>query len=174
MLYGVLAEFDGPTTLVEAANHARTAGYRRMDAYSPYPVEGLIEALGQRPTALPYLVFAGGLIGAVGGFFMQYYAMAYSYPLNIGGRPYFSWPSFIPITFELMVLMAAGTAVLGMLALNGLPTPHHPLFNVPRFDHASRDGFFLCIEATDQQFDLERVRQFLTGLNPREVTDVYR
>jgi hypothetical protein len=173
-IYGLVAEFDNPTDLVEAARHARAAGYSRMDGYSPFPVEELNEALGGHPTRLPYLVFLGGLVGAVGGFFMQYYALAYEYPLNIGGRPYFSWPSFIPITFELMVLCAALTAVLGMLALNGLPMPYHPLFNVDRFVHASRDGFFLCIEAADPQFDLEQTGQFLANLQPRHVTEVPR
>ncbi len=173
-VYGLLAEFAEPATLVEAARQTRDAGYRHVDAYTPYPVEGLVDALGVPATRLPYLVFLGGALGAVGGFFMQYFALAYDYPLNIGGRPYFSWPSFIPITFELMVLLAALTAVLGMLALNRLPTPHHPLFNVARFDHASRDRFFLCIEAADPLFDLEQTRQFLAGLRPYEVSEVYR
>jgi hypothetical protein len=171
MLYGLLAEFDGPTELVAAIHRAREAGYRRMEAYTPFPVEEVVEALHQAPSKLPLLVFLGGLAGGVGGFVMQWYA-AGSYPIIVSGKPWFSWPMFIPITFELTILCAALTAVLGMLALNGLPMPYHPLFNVERFALASRDRFFLCIRAVDAKFNLDQTRRFLEGLQPREVTEV--
>ena len=170
--YGLLAEFDGPAALVHAAGCARQAGYRRLDAFSPFPVEGLSEALEFRRTRMPLVMFLGGLLGAVGGFFMQYYCMALSYPINIGGRPLNSWPSWIPVTFELTVLISALTGVFGLLGLCGLPQPYHPLFNVPRFARATLDRFFLCIEAADPQFDAQATRQFLEGLQPREVTEV--
>jgi hypothetical protein len=172
VLYGLVAEFDSPTALVAAARAAHEKGYRQMDGYTPFPVEDLADALGFHRTRLPLVVLLGGITGCVGGFFMQYWIAAIDYPLNIGGRPLNSWPMFIPITFELTILLASLTAVLGMLAMNGLPMPYHPLFNVPRFALASRDRFFLCIEARDPQFDAEGTRQFLASLNPREVTEV--
>jgi hypothetical protein len=171
-IYGLLAEFDSPTALLAAVRRARAEGYRKMDAYTPVPVEDLAEELGFHGTRLPWVIFAGGLIGCVGGFLMQYYAAAVSYPLNIGGRPFNSWPAFIPITFELTVLVGGITAVLAMLGMNGLPQPYHPLFNVPGFALASRDRFFLCVEATDPRFDREGTRRFLEGLMPREVAEV--
>ena len=170
--YGLLAEFDDPTSLVAAASSARTAGYRRMDAYSPFPIEELHEALGSHRTRLPLIVLIGGLIGCIGGYALQYWASAVAYPLNVAGKPLHSWPAFIPVTFECTILGAALSAVLGMLALNGLPMPYHPVFNVPRFALASRNQFFLCIEARDPKFDLEETRRFLETLNPREVTAV--
>ena len=171
-IYGLLAEFSDPTELVVAARRAHEAGYRQMDAYSPFPVEGLAEALGFHRTRVPLIVFIGGLVGCIGGYFLQYYVAAIHYPLNIGGRPLNSWPSFIPITFELTVLIAALSAVLGLLALNGLPMPYHPLFNAPRFARATQDRFFLSIEATDAQFDREQTRRFMERLVPREISEV--
>jgi hypothetical protein len=167
-----MAEFDDPKQLVLAAENAHKAGYRRMDAYSPMPIEELHDALGSPHSRLPLIVLLGGLIGCVGGFLIQYWTMAVAYPLNVGGRPFNSWPAFIPVTFECTILGAALSAVFGMLALNGLPMPYHPVFNVPRFALASRNRFFLCIEARDRQFDLESTREFLKSLNPREVSDV--
>ena len=165
-LYGIMAEFADPTALIQAARSARAAGYTRMDAYTPYPIEELTEAIGFTKTRLPLVVLIGGLIGCVGGYFMQYWYMGIYYPLNIGGKPLNSWPMFIPVTFELTVLCAALAAVFGMLALNGLPQPYHPLFHMPRFALASRDRFFLCIEATDPRFDPQATRDFLAGLHP--------
>jgi len=171
-IYGLLAEFTTPVDLIRAARAAREEGYVRMDAYSPYPSEELVEALGVRPSRLPVLVLLGGLVGCIGGYFMQYYAAAVSYPLNVGGKPLNSWPMFVPVTFELTILSAALTAVLGMLALNGLPRPHHPLFNVPTFDRATQDRFFLCIESRDPRFDLKQTRAFLARQNPTSLEEV--
>src|SRR5437868_2392493 len=172
VIYGLMAEFETPTALVEAAERARHEGYRCMDAYSPFPIEELHEALGGHHTRLPLIVLIGSLTGCLGGYALQYWAAAITYPLNIGGKPLHSWPAFIPVTFECTILVAALSAVLGMLALNGLPMPYHPVFNVPRFALASRNRFFLCIEASDQKFDLESTRRFLETLNPRDVTTV--
>jgi len=169
-IHGLLAEFDEPRALIAAAVRARAEGYRRMDAYTPFPVEGLAEALGFRKNRLPLLVLAGGIVGAAGGYFLQYWGNAVDYPLNVGGRPLNSWPAFMVPAFETTILCAALAAVLGMLALNGLPKPYHPVFNVPSFALASRDRFFLAIEADDPAFDLERTRAFLESLGPREVS----
>ena len=171
-VYGVMAEFDSPEDLLAAAHRAHREGYRQMDAYSPFPIHGLAEAIGFRRTWLPLLVLIGGVVGAVAGFGTQYYAAVIDYPINVGGRPLNSWPAFIPVTFEVTILFAALTAVLGMLALNGLPMPYHPVFNAPRFALASHDRFFLCIEAADPRFDRQGTRRFLESLNAREVTDV--
>jgi hypothetical protein len=171
-IYGLMAEFDDPTTLVAAAAQARREGYQSMDAYSPYPIEELHEALGAHHTRLPLIVLIGGLCGCIGGYALQVWVSAVAYPINVGGRPYHSWPAFIPITFECTILAAALSAVLGMLALNHLPMPYHPVFNVPRFALASRNRFFLCIESKDPKFDLDGTRRFLETLNPREVSTV--
>ncbi len=171
-MYGLMAEFDTANQVVRAAHRSREDGYTRMDAYSPLPVEGLSEALGFRPTRLPLAVLIGGLLGGAGGYFMQYYAAVIGYPLNIGGRPLHSWPSFIPITFELTVLVGGLTALIAMLILNRLPEPYHPVFNVPRFEHASSDKFFLCIQSDDPHFDRVRTETFLKGLGAREVSVV--
>jgi hypothetical protein len=171
-IHGLMAEFDDANALVLAAASAHDAGYRRMDAYSPFPIEELHDALGSHPSRLPLIVLIGGLVGCVAGFLLQYWASAIAYPINVGGRPFNSWPAFIPVTFECTILGAALSAVLGMLALNGLPMPYHPVFNVPRFALASRNRFFLCIEARDAKFELEATRQFLETLNPREVSTV--
>ncbi len=171
-VYGLMAEFDDPTAIVEAANRVREEGYRKVDAYSPYPIEALTEAIGFRRTRLPLIVLIGGIIGCLAGYLMQYYTHVIDYPLNVGGRPYHSWPAFIPITFETTVLAAALAAVFGMLALNGLPEPYHPVFNTPNFALASRDRFFLVIEATDPKFDLAGTRSFMQSLGAREVVDV--
>jgi hypothetical protein len=172
LLYGMMAEFSDPTELVAAIKQARVEGYRRMDAYTPYPIEEVSEALELHRSRLPFLVLIGGLLGLCGGYALQYWTAAVDYPLNVGGRPTHSLISFLPVTFESTVLVAALFAVLGMLALNGLPTPYHPVFNVPRFALASRDRFFLCIEATDPLFDRDGTRRFLERLVPRSVSEV--
>lgn len=171
-IYGLLAAFETPEELLAAARRAREEGYEQMEAYAPFPVEGLAEAMGFRRTRVPLVVLVGGIVGGLGGFFLQYWINVIHYPLNVGGRPLYSWPAFIPVTFELTILIAALAAVLGMLALNGLPMPYHPLFNVPQFEGVTRDCFFLCIEATDPKFDRAETRQFLETLTKQEVIDV--
>jgi hypothetical protein len=171
-LYGLLAEFDGPDSLRQAARRATEAGYTRKDAYTPFPVDGLAEALGFHSRKLPLLVLLGGLAGGIGGYLLQYFASVVYYPMNVGGRPANAWPAFVPVTFELTVLGGAVAAILGMLALNRLPMPYHPLFNVERFELASGSHFFLCIEAGDPLFDREGTRRFLESLNAAEVVEV--
>ena len=171
-LYGLMAEFDNPTDLVAAARRTYEEGYRKINGYSPYPIEELSEAIGFHRTGLPLIVLIGGIIGFLGGYFMQYYLEAIAYPINVGGRPYHSWPSFIPITFETTVLCASLAAVFGMLALNNLPQPYHPVFNVPSFALATNDKFFLAIEAKDPKFDYEVTKRFIESLGAREVFDV--
>jgi len=171
-LYGLMAEFDNPTALVEATTRARLHGYRAMDAFTPIPIHELDEALGLRRTRLPRLVLLGGILGGTAGFSLEYWASTIAYPMNIGARPFNSWPQFIPVTFETTVLGAALTCFIGMWALNKLPMPYHPVFNVPAFDRASRDRFFLCIEATDPRFDAQSTRAFLESLHPVGVSDV--
>jgi hypothetical protein len=171
-LYGLMAEFDTPAALVAAANQARLEGYKKMDAYSPIPIEALVPALGLRRTKLPVLVLAGGILGGLGGYGLEYWSQAIAYPMNIGGRPYHSWPHFIPVTFETTVLGAALACFVAMWVLNGLPMPYHPVFNVPAFLRASRDRFFLCIEATDPKFDRHMTWKFLESLHPLGVSEV--
>lgn len=170
--FGILAEFVEPDQLVEATARIYEAGYRQFEAYAPMPVEGLPEAVGFPRSNMPLVVLIGGIVGCVVGFGMQYYLSVIEYPLNIGGRPLNSWPSFIPVTFELTVLFAALAAVLGMLAMNGLPRPHHPLFGVPQFDRASQDRFFVCIRRGDPLFHEQSTREFLQRLGAKEVIDV--
>jgi hypothetical protein len=172
LVHGLLAEFDDPTSLVTATERAHHEGYRCMDAYSPYPIEELHHALGAPKSKLPLIVLIGGICGGLGGYALEYWVSAVTYPLNIGGKPFVSWPAFIPVTFECTILAAALSCVFGMLALNGLPMPYHPVFNVPRFALASRNRFFLCIESVDPKFDLDRTREFLETLDPREVSTV--
>ncbi len=171
-LYGLMAEFERPEGLVRAARAAHEQGFRRLDAYSPYPIEELFEALHIHKTGMPVIMLIGGIVGCIAGFALQYYCNVYDYPINVGGRPLNSWPSWIPIMFELTVLTSALSGIFGLLGLCGLPMPYHPVFNVPAFVRASRDRFFLCIEARDPKFELAATKQFLAGLGPREVTEV--
>ncbi|CAN5858933.1 DUF3341 domain-containing protein [soil metagenome] len=173
-IYGYLAGFRTAEELISAVHRARTEGYRRMEAHSPFPVEGLAEALGFRKNRLPMIVFIGGVLGALGGYFLQYYTAVHVYPLNVGGRPLHSWPAFIPVTFECTILGAALSAVLGMLWLNGLPMPYHPLFAVPEFERASRDRFFLFIRHDDPLFKDDETRRFFETMAPETLSEVYR
>ncbi len=170
--YGLMAEFLHPEEVVAAAYRTRREGYCRLDAYTPFPVEGLSEALELPRNPIPLIVLIGGIVGGLGGYFMQWFAMAVHYPLNVGGRPLNSWPAFIPITFELTVLIASLSALIGMFALNRLPEPYHPVFNAPNFARATQDRFFLCIQSTDPKFDLTRTKSFLESLAPQTITEV--
>ncbi len=171
-IYGILAEFDTPTQMVDAARKIRDAGYIKTDGFSPFPIHEIDEALGVRRSILPFLVLGGGVAGLLTALGLTYYVHVIEYPLVVGGRPLFSLPAFIPPMFELTILFAAFTAVFGMLFLNGLPQPYHPVFNVPRFALATREKFFLLIEAKDAKFDYEETRRFMESLNPQEVFDV--
>jgi hypothetical protein len=172
-LYGVMAEFEDPTSLVAATRRTYDEGYRSFDAYSPFPIHETFHAMHVEDRRVPLFVLLGGIAGMLTGLGLQAWVSAVAYPLNIGGRPYLSWPMFIPVTFELTILFAAFAAVFGMFGLNGLPMPYHPVFNVERFAaHASQDRFFLAIEAKDPKFDPERTRAFLKGLGATEVNDV--
>jgi hypothetical protein len=171
-IYGVIAEFADAQSLLDAAHATRAAGYKDVDAYSPFPIHGLAEASGFHRSGLSAVVLTMGVMGGLGGFAMCWFANVVQYPLNIGGKPFNSWPAWIPITFECTILLAAFGAVFGMLALNGLPMPYHPVFNVKRFDQASRDRFFLVVQSRDPKFDVDRVYEFLDTLKPREVLDV--
>lgn len=168
-IHGLLVEFDSPEPLVDAVRLVRAEGYRHVDAYTPFPVEELERALELPRTGLPWIMLIGGLSGTAAGFGLQYYVSVIAYPLNVGGRPLNSWPAFIPVTFEMTILAAAVTGVLAMLALNGLPMPYHPVFNVDRFAMASRTSFFLSVEARDPLFDPERTRDWLESITSREV-----
>ena len=171
-IYGLMAEFASPEELLAATRGAYEHGYRMMEAYTPFPIEGLAGALGYERNRVAGVVLTGGIVGGFLGFFMQWYSAVIDYPINVGGRPLNSWPAFIPITFEMTVLGAALAAVVGMLAMNGLPRPHHPVFNVPGFVLASNDRFFLSIQARDPQFDLEAARHILVEFRPREISVV--
>jgi len=171
-IYGLMAEFHSAEEVIAAANRVREEGYRRVDAYTPYPIEELAEALGHHRSKLPPIVLTGGLLGGLGGYFLQYWVAVLHYPLNVGGRPLHSWPAFIVPTFECTILAAALSAVLGMFFLNGLPHPYHPVFNVPRFALASRDRYFLVIEARDPKFDRQATERLLADLNASEVSEV--
>jgi hypothetical protein len=171
-IHGILAEFDTPTELVDAARQVRDAGYTKTDAFSPFPLHEIDEALGIKRTILPYLVFGGAITGLLTGIALQVFVHYIDYPMNIGGRPYISIPSFVPPSYELTILFAGFTAVFGMLFLNGLPRPYHPVFNVERFALATREKFFLIIEAEDPKFDYEETRNFMGTLNAQEVFDV--
>ena len=170
--YGLLAEFDTPTALVAAAKRAYEAGYRKMDTFSPYPVEEAWEAIGHHDRRLSLIVLGGGITGLLTGVGLQEWVHQVAYPINIAGKPLNSWPQFIPVIFELTILFAALSAVIGMIVLNGLPQPYHPVFNVPRFEHASRDKFFLLVESEDPKFDRQGTADFLKGLNASEVSEV--
>jgi hypothetical protein len=173
-IHGLMAEYTTPEELLEAAKRAYAEGYRKLDAYSPMPVDGLAEAIGFTKNRLPLIVLCGGLLGAATAYVMMYFSAVYHYPINVGGRGLHSWPAFVPITFELTILFGSFAAVLGMLGLNGLPMPYHPVFNVPQFALASRNRFFLCIEAVDPKFDFEATRRFLESQGPKSVAVVER
>lgn len=170
--YGLLAEFADASTLIAAAESLRDEGYERMDAFTPFPVDGLAEALGFRRTRLPLVVLTGGILGGCCGFLLQWWISVVAYPLNIGGRPLNSWPAFVPVTFELTILGGALFAVFGMLGLNGLPRPHHPLFGAEGFERATLHGYFLCVEARDSLFDAEQTQRRLEELNATKVSHV--
>jgi hypothetical protein len=171
-VYGLMAEFPSADALIAAAHQVHAAGFQKVDAYTPYPIEAVSEALALPPSKVPILVLIGGLLGGLGGYMLQFWSQTIRYPMNIGGRPVHSWPAFIVPTFECTILGAALTAVVGMILLNGLPQPYHPVFNVPRFALASRDRYFLVIEAVDPKFDSDATRRFLAGLNASEVSEV--
>ncbi len=171
-LFGLMAEFEDHEKLIQAVKQAFGEGYRSMDAYSPFPIDGLAEEMGHEYTAVPLFTLVGGIIGGLGGYFMEWYSMSRLYPLNVGGRPLHSWPNFIPVTFELTVLIASLSAFLSVFVLNRLPQLNHPVFNVPEFERASIDRFFLCIEADDPKFNIESTRKFLEELKPVKVTEV--
>ncbi len=171
-VYGLMAEFDSPTALVEAAEKTHKAGYKKIDAYSPLPIEGLAEAIGFHHDLVPLVTLIGAIIGGVSGYMLQYWIHVINYPLNIGGKPFHSWPAFIVVTFEMTILFGGLSAVLGMLALNGLPMPYHPVFNVSRFAFASKDRFFLIVFSSDKKYDPVATRQFLEGLGPKSLSEV--
>jgi hypothetical protein len=171
-IFGLMAEFDDVTDVITAAHRVYGAGYRKIDAYSPFPVEELSEAIGFHKNGVALICLVGGLLGCTGAYVLQWWINTISYPINIGGRPFHSWPSFIIVTFEMTILFSGLSAVFGMLALNGLPMPYHPVFNVPRFEFASKDRFFIVVFSSDKNYDAVRTRQFLEGLNPISVAEV--
>ena len=171
-VYGTMAEFDSVNALVDAANRTREAGYKKIDAYSPFPVEGLAEAIGFHHDEVPLVVLIGALLGGLGGYLLQYWISVVSYPINVGGKPYHSWPAFIVVTFEMTILFGGIFAVFGMLALNGLPMPYHPVFNVPRFAFATKDRFFLIVFSSDRKYNPTETRRFMESLGPRSISEV--
>jgi hypothetical protein len=171
-LYGLMAEFSGAADLLEAVHHTREVGYRKIDAFSPFAIAGMSEALNLQSISVSYFVLGGGLFGLLLGYGMQFFSAVINYPVNIGGRPLNSIPAFIPVTFEMAILVGAISGLIGMLVMNGLPMPYHPVFNVPEFKEMTRDRFFLCIEVTDPKFDLQETRRFLQSLNSLKVSDV--
>lgn len=171
-IYGLMAEFDNPTDLVHVSKAAFAAGYRKMDTYTPYPLEEAAEAVGAHHNRVPLVCLIGGLLGMIGGYSLEYWVSVISYPINVGGKPFHAWPAFIPVTFECAVLGASLATVFGMLALNGLPQPYHPVFNVPGFSASSRDKFFLCIEAQDPRFSPSETKKFLESHHPVQVSEV--
>lgn len=174
MAYGTIAEFDTPEAILRAARAAYEKGYRKMDAFTPFPVEGLPEAIGFRRNRMPLLVLAGGLGGAGLAYWFMWYINVVAYPLNVGGRPHHSWPAFIPITFESAVLFAALAALIGFLVLNGLPQPHHPVFDASNFERASQDRFFLLVETDDPLYRQDETRHVLEALGALNVSEVPR
>ena len=171
-IYGLMAEFDSAQALLDAARKTHQAGYKKIDAYSPFPIEGLAEEVGFHHDEVPWVVLIGGLVGGASGYLMQWWMSAVDYPLNIGGKPPHSWPAFIVITFEMTILFSGLSAVFGMLALNGLPMPYHPVFNVPRFAFASKDRFFLIVFSSDKKYNPLETRRFLESLDPRSLSEV--
>ena len=171
-LHGIMAEFDTATELVDAARLVRDAGYTKTDAFSPFPLHEIDEALGIKRSILPYLIFAGAITGLLSGLGLEYFVHVIEWPIIVGGRPAFSLPSFVPPAYELTILFAAFVAVFGMLFLNGLPSPYHPVFNVPRFALATREKFFLIIESADPLYNYEETRSFMSSLDAQEVFDV--
>jgi hypothetical protein len=171
-IYGIMAEFETPTALLDAAHRTYEAGYRKIDAYSPFPIEGLAEEIGFHHDEVPLVVLICGILGGLSGYLLQWWVATIAYPINVGGRPYHSWPSFIVITFEMTILFGGISALFGMLALNGLPMPYHPVFNVPRFAMASKDRFFLIVFSSDEKYDPRATRGFLEGLQPRSIAEV--
>ncbi len=173
-LHGLMAEYPSAQHLLDAAEKAHSAGFRAMDAYTPFPVEAISEVIcDHHKSKVPLICLTGGIAGALAGWGLQIWTSTVDYPMNIGGKPYNSWPAFIPVLFETTVLFAAFSAAIGMFVLNGLPQPYHPVFNVSRFrEKASRDGYFLCIEAQDGKFDRSGTREFLLSTGAMEVNDV--
>ncbi len=171
-VYGLMAEFDSAQELLAAAHKTHQEGYRKMDAYSPFPIEGLADAIGFHKNRVSFVVLIGGLIGLMSAYALQYWVAVITFPTNVGGRPYHSWPSFIIVTFELTILFGGISSAVGMIALNGLPMPYHPVFNVPAFTQASENKFFLVVEASDPQYDPAGTRAFLSGLAPRMIAEV--
>ncbi len=173
-LYGLMAEFDTAAGIVRAAREVHARGYRKVDAYTPYPMEEVTDALHLHKTRVPLVVLCGGIAGLLFGWGLQYYTAVIDYPINIGGRPTNAWPAFVVPTFETTVLFSAFAALIGMLALNGLPRPYHPVFNVPAFVRASRDRFFLAVEVEDPKFELDATRELLRSLGAVDVAEVDR